>query len=81
MLELIVGATLEIETNDMDAVDVADEVVVEEMVIRLSGKLPHAQFPNSPKGALQSCKRIRIVFAIKPRGESVFPWFGHKALL
>ena len=42
MLELIGVAVLEVETDEVDAVHVSDEVIVEEMVIRLSGKLPHA---------------------------------------
>ena len=54
MLELIGGAVLEIETDDVDAVHVSDEVIVEEMVIRLSGKLPHTQLSDGPQGALKS---------------------------
>ena len=54
MRELIGGAVLEIETNEVDAVHVSDEVVVKEMVIRLSGKLPHAKLSYSSKRALKS---------------------------
>ena len=55
--ELLCGAVLEAEADEVDAVHVPDEVIVEEMVIRLSGKLPHAQLPHGPQGALQRGSR------------------------
>ena len=55
--ELLCSAVLEAEADEVDAVHVPDEVIVEEMVIRLSGKLPHAQLPHGPQGALQRGSR------------------------
>ena len=52
MFELFFQRITEIDHQEVDAVDVADEVVVKEVVAGVAGKLPDADVPHGPDGSL-----------------------------
>ena len=52
LLLLVLGGVLQAEDDNVEAVDVADEVVVHEVVVLVAGKLPDAEFATGAQGAL-----------------------------
>ena len=54
LCELFILRVFQVKNDRMDAVGVADEVVVQHVVVLVAGKLPDAQVSNGSKFALKS---------------------------
>jgi hypothetical protein len=50
---LLLPRVKQVEEDDVDAVDVPDKVVVEDVVVGAAGKLPNAHLSNGAQGTLK----------------------------
>ena len=74
-LPLLLDATVgEVEENEVLAIDVADEVVVEDVVVGVAGKLPDAHLAHGAQGALVHGDALRVLLVDGVR--AAFRGFG-----
>ena len=65
---LLDAAVGQVEEDDVLTVDVADEVVVEDVVVGVAGKLPDAHLAHGAQGALVHRDPLRVLLVHGVRG-------------